>query len=111
MPRTAGGHRRRDDRDRQARPLRAAHANQFEKPEATFFNLEFPHNNFHLRHPLFEPLPVTLPEPEIWARLVWAVGAVDDAELQPLRHAAREGPWHKHVPARVERITAATVPA
>ena len=29
-------------------------ASQFEKPEATFFNLEFPHNTFHLRHPLFE---------------------------------------------------------
>ena len=32
-------------------------ASQFEKPEATFFNLEFPHNIFHLRHPLLEPLP------------------------------------------------------
>ena len=35
-------------------------ASQFEKPEATFFNLEFPHNTFHLRHPLLEPLPGTL---------------------------------------------------
>ncbi|WP_029109472.1 molybdopterin-dependent oxidoreductase [Mycobacterium sp. URHD0025] len=66
-------------------------ANQFEKAEATFFNLEFPHNTFQLRHPLFDPLPGTLPEPEIWARLVRAIGAVDDAELQPLRRAAREG--------------------
>ncbi|MGV9802709.1 molybdopterin-dependent oxidoreductase [Mycobacterium sp. NPDC003449] len=66
-------------------------ANQFEKAEATFFNLEFPHNTFHLRHPLFDPLPGTLPEPEIWARLVRAVGAVDDAELAPLRRAARDG--------------------
>ena len=32
-------------------------ASQYEKPEATFFNLEFPHNTFHLRHPLLEPLP------------------------------------------------------
>ena len=31
-------------------------ASQFEKPEATFFNLEFPHNTFHLRHRLLEPL-------------------------------------------------------
>ncbi|TXH26645.1 MAG: molybdopterin oxidoreductase family protein, partial [Mycobacterium sp.] len=45
-------------------------ASQFEKPEATFFNLEFPHNTFHLRHRLMTPLPGTLPEPEIWARLV-----------------------------------------
>ena len=55
-------------------------ASQFEKPEATFFNLEFPHNTFHLRHPLLEPLPGTLPEPEIWARLVRALGVVDDAD-------------------------------
>ena len=66
-------------------------ASQFEKPEATFFNLEFPHNTFHLRHPLLEPLPGTLPEPEIWARLVRALGVVEDADLQPLRRAADEG--------------------
>lgn len=66
-------------------------ASQFEKPEATFFNLEFPHNTFQLRRPLFAPLPGTLPEPEIWARLVRALGVVDDAELRPLRDAARQG--------------------
>ena len=66
-------------------------ASQFEKPEATFFNLEFPHNTFHLRHPLLEPLPGTLPEPEIWARLVRALGVVDDADLAPLREAADAG--------------------
>lgn len=66
-------------------------ASQFEKPEATFFNFEFPHNTFHLRRPLLEPLPGTLPEPEIWARLMRALGIVDDAELQPLRTAAKEG--------------------
>jgi anaerobic selenocysteine-containing dehydrogenase len=66
-------------------------ASQFEKPEATFFNLEFPHNTFHLRHPLMEPLPGTLAEPEIWARLVRALGVVDDTELTPLRRAAAEG--------------------
>ena len=66
-------------------------ATQFEKPEATFFNLEFPHNTFHLRHPVLEPLPGTLAEPEIWARLVRALGIVDDAELKPLRDAAKEG--------------------
>lgn len=66
-------------------------ASQFEKPEATFFNLEFPHNTFHLRHPLLKPLPGTLPEPEIWARLVRALGVVDDTELRPLRVAAEAG--------------------
>lgn len=66
-------------------------ATQFEKVEATFFNLEFPHNTFHLRHRLLEPLPGTLPEPEIWARLMRALGVVDDTELAPLRRAAAEG--------------------
>ncbi|MET0457453.1 MAG: molybdopterin-dependent oxidoreductase [Mycobacterium sp.] len=66
-------------------------ASQFEKPEATFFNLEFPRNTFHLRHPVLEPLPGTLPEPEIWARLVRALGVVDEAELAPLRRAAAVG--------------------
>ena len=65
-------------------------ASQFEKPEATFFNLEFPHNTFQLRHPLFEPLAGTLPEPEIWARLVRALGVVDETDLAPLRAAAQE---------------------
>jgi anaerobic selenocysteine-containing dehydrogenase len=66
-------------------------ASQFEKPEATFFNFEFPRNEFHLRHPLFEPLPGTLPEPEIWARLVRALGVVSDDDLRPLREAAQQG--------------------
>jgi formate dehydrogenase len=66
-------------------------ATQFEKPEATFFNLEFPHNTFQLRHPLFEPHPGTLPEPEIWARLVRALGIVSEDDLRPLREAAVQG--------------------
>jgi anaerobic selenocysteine-containing dehydrogenase len=66
-------------------------ASQYEKPEATFFNLEFPRNTFHLRRPLLDPLPGTLAEPEIWARLVRALGAVDEADLAPLRAAAHEG--------------------
>jgi formate dehydrogenase len=65
-------------------------ASQFEKAEATFFNLEFPHNTFHLRRPLMAPLEGTLPEPEIWSRLVRALGVVDDAELEPLKRAAAE---------------------
>jgi anaerobic selenocysteine-containing dehydrogenase len=66
-------------------------ATQFEKWEATFFNLEFPRNTFHLRAPLLEPLEGTLPEPEIYARLTRALGAVPDAQLAPLREAARAG--------------------
>ncbi|ORW46910.1 molybdopterin oxidoreductase [Mycobacterium paraense] len=66
-------------------------ASQFEKPEATFFNFEFPANTFQLRRPLLPPLPGTLPEPEIWARLVRALGVLDDAELRQLHDAARRG--------------------
>ncbi|WP_231992037.1 molybdopterin-dependent oxidoreductase [Mycobacterium sp. ACS4331] len=66
-------------------------ASQFEKVEATFFNLEFPHNTFHLRHPMLDPAEGTLPEPEIWARLMRALGFVDDADLEPLRRAALDG--------------------
>ena len=66
-------------------------SSQFEKAEATFFNFEFPANTFHLRHRLFEPLPGTLPEPEIHARLVEALKVVDPAQLAPLRTAAAQG--------------------
>jgi len=66
-------------------------ASQYEKWEATFFTLEFPRNAFHLRAPLLEPLPGTLPEPEIHRRLAVALGALDEAELAPLRDAAARG--------------------
>ena len=49
---------------------------QFEKMEATFFNLEFPKNFFHLRHPVSSPLTNTLDEPEIIHRLVNAMGEI-----------------------------------
>jgi formate dehydrogenase len=68
-------------------------SSQYEKWEATFFTLEFPENAFHLRRPLLDPLPGTLPEPEIHARLVRASGAFDDHEdaLEELRAAAASG--------------------
>lgn len=66
-------------------------ASQYEKWEATFFTLEFPENVFHLRAPLFDPLPGTLPEPEIHRRLVRALGALTDADLAPLHAAAAQG--------------------
>ena len=66
-------------------------ASQLEKWEATFFALEFPRNVFHLRAPLFDPLPGTLPEPAIHARLVRALGALDGVDLAPLRAAAAQG--------------------
>ncbi len=64
---------------------------QFEKAEATFFNLEFPRNGFHLRQPLFEPRPGTLTEAEIHARLLEALGEVDERQYRLLRRAARMG--------------------
>jgi formate dehydrogenase len=66
-------------------------ASQFEKWECTFFNLEFPHNYFHLRRPVFEPMAGTLPEYEIHARLCRALGAYGDDDLAPLHAAAAIG--------------------
>ncbi|PTQ87685.1 molybdopterin-dependent oxidoreductase [Agitococcus lubricus] len=45
-------------------------ASQFEKWECTGFNLEFPRNAFHLRHPILPALGESLPEPEIYTRLL-----------------------------------------
>jgi anaerobic selenocysteine-containing dehydrogenase len=64
---------------------------QFEKAEATFFNLEFPRNGFHLRHPLFEPRPGTLTEAEIHARLLEAMGELSERDYRFLRGAAKFG--------------------
>ncbi|MCU1366301.1 MAG: molybdopterin oxidoreductase [Ilumatobacteraceae bacterium] len=64
---------------------------QYEKWEATFFNFEFPANVFHLRRPVVEAPEGPLPEPEIHARLVEALGAIDPADLAPLRAAAEQG--------------------
>lgn len=66
-------------------------ATQFEKAEATFFNFEFPENYFHLRPRLFAPPAGSLPEAEIHARLVEALGAVTADDLAPLRAAAASG--------------------
>ena len=63
---------------------------QFEKWEATFFNFEFPHNVFHLRAPVLPAPDGVLPEPEIHARLCEALGAISDADLAPLRAAAKK---------------------
>lgn len=64
-------------------------SSQFEKAEATFFNLEFPRNGFQLRHPLFQPRAGTLTEAEIHTRLLEALGEVTDKQYTLLRLAAR----------------------
>ncbi|WP_049315111.1 molybdopterin oxidoreductase family protein, partial [Pseudomonas aeruginosa] len=66
-------------------------ASQFEKAEATFFNLEFPRNAFHLRAPLFPARPGTLPEAEIHARLLEAMGVLGEKDYRPLRLALKLG--------------------
>ena len=66
-------------------------SSQYEKPEATFFNFEFPENFYHLRQPIFEPLAGTLPEPEIHARLIEALGVFAPGELDDLAAAAKDG--------------------
>ncbi len=65
-------------------------SSQYEKVEATFFNGEFPANAFHLRRALFDPLPGTLAEPEIYTRLIRAMGALP-SDFAELKEAAKQG--------------------
>ncbi|WP_250655402.1 molybdopterin-dependent oxidoreductase [Alkalimarinus coralli] len=53
-------------------------SSQFEKTECTFFTFGFPTSYFHLRKPVVQPQGDTLPEPEIYRRLVVAMGAIPD---------------------------------
>ncbi|MCU0898335.1 MAG: molybdopterin-dependent oxidoreductase [Burkholderiales bacterium] len=66
-------------------------ASQYEKAEATFFNFEFPRNYFHLRKALLAPLPGLLPEAELHARLVDALGALPHDAIAALRSAWQAG--------------------
>ncbi len=63
-------------------------ATQYEKHEATFFNFDYPQNVFHLRRPVLDPPPGPLPEPEIHARIVEALGLLDPTLVGALRSAA-----------------------
>ncbi|MFO0737222.1 MAG: molybdopterin-dependent oxidoreductase [Labilithrix sp.] len=71
-------------------------ASQFEKWECTGFNLEFPDNAFQLRHPLFPPRGESLPEPEIYTRLLVAMGAIPDRFPVLERIAQREPAVTRH---------------
>lgn len=64
---------------------------QYEKGEATFFNFEFPANYFHFRQPVLPAPDGVLPEPEIHARLVEALGAMPQGLVHTLRSALKEG--------------------
>src|SRR5438874_3188612 len=61
---------------------------QYEKFEATFFNFDFPQNVFQVRRPVLDPPTGPLPEPEIHARLVDALGVLDADVIEQLRAAA-----------------------
>ena len=63
-------------------------SSQLEKWETTFFQLEFPTQVMQLRRPLFPPRPGTLPEPEIYRRLLVALGEIP-ASFPLLRAVAR----------------------
>jgi len=66
-------------------------SSQFEKWECTFFNVEFPRNTFQLRPPVLDPLPGTLPEPEIYARLLRQLAPLDPDVTGALTAAATQG--------------------
>ncbi|SMF99904.1 molybdopterin-dependent oxidoreductase [Burkholderia singularis] len=105
-------------------------ASQFEKWEATGFNLEFPENAFHLRHPLVAPLGEALPEPEIYTRLLERMGEIPRrfpllariARLEPRasRHLAYMGAlgaalalnkgWRRHAASVVYRTLGRALP-
>jgi anaerobic selenocysteine-containing dehydrogenase len=72
-------------------------ATQFEKWECTGFNLEFPENAFHLRHPVLPPRPEALPEAEIYTRLLEAMGEIPRAFPILERIAASEPKATRHL--------------
>ena len=78
----------RDDRDRALCRLRAPGGEPVREVGVHVLHAGVPAQLFHLRRPLFEPLPGTLPEPEIHARLVRALGGYTDDDLAPLHAAA-----------------------
>ena len=66
-------------------------ATQYEKWEATYFPRNYPENIFHLRKPVLTPADNTLPEAEIYARIIEALDVVDQGTIKRLRLAAKVG--------------------
>ena len=73
-------------------------ASQFEKWEFTGFNLEFPENAFHLRHPLFPKLDEALTEPEIYTRLLETMGKIPSRFRWLRRIAGLQPKWGAYLP-------------
>ena len=63
-------------------------ATQYEKWEAAFFGTGVPSHFFHWRNPVLTPRDDTLPEPEIYRRLILAMG--ETKETVPLLGAAEQ---------------------
>lgn len=64
-------------------------SSQYEKWEYTLFTFDFPANTIHVRRPVLDPLPGTLAEPEIYTRLLRALGALPpESTLAELRGLA-----------------------
>ncbi|WP_344796589.1 molybdopterin-dependent oxidoreductase [Litoribacillus peritrichatus] len=63
-------------------------SSQFEKTECAFFTFGFPTSYFHLRKPVVRPQGDTLPEAEIYRRLVVALGEIPD-EFPKLERIAK----------------------
>lgn len=81
-------------------------ANQFEKMEGSLFNLEFPSNFFHLRHPVKEKPAHLYAEPDIYHRIVAAMGEIP-LEFPKLAQAAqmdRMNPSMKLFPMALELV-------
>ena len=72
-------------------------SSQFEKWEATGFNLEFPENTFHLRHPLFPAPDETKAEPEIYTLLLELMGVIPSRFPLLERMAKLEPPTSAHL--------------
>ncbi|MBF0350254.1 MAG: molybdopterin-dependent oxidoreductase [SAR324 cluster bacterium] len=83
-------------------------SSQFEKWEAAFFNLGFPTNHFHLRKPIVPATPGTLPEPEIYRRLVVAMGKIPASfpELKAIAKLDRKFPKLKLFPLALKAFLA-----
>ena len=89
---TDGGHRRRDDRDRQARPLRAARGLPVREAGSHLLQLRIPAQRFPIAPAAAASRCRGLcPNRRSGRRLVRALGVVDDADLRPLREAAQRG--------------------
>ncbi len=64
-------------------------SSQYEKWEATYFHRHYPKNMFHLRPPLLQPAGDTLPEAEIYARIIEKLDVIEPAIIERLAATAQ----------------------